>query len=479
MTNFEVIIGIENHTELKTKSKMFAPALNTYGMEPNSKVSSQDLGYPGALPNVNKQGVKLAILICNALNMKIDRTLIFDRKNYFYPDLVKGFQITQFFNPIGSEGYLEARLSNGKTKKFEIERLHIEEDTAKQNHIGDKTFIDYNRSGIGLAEIVSKPVMRSAEEAVVYVEKLREVLIFTGASDAKMNEGSLRCDVNISLRPIGFDGFGNKVEIKNLNSLNNVKKAIEFEIKRQTQVLLSGKEVIQETRRFDESIQETVSMREKSDSIDYKYIREPNIFPIKLDDEWVNGIIANAPELADQKRKKYISVFGLDEKEVNYILSNINLTNFFEETISYVPEYKKVVNYIIGDIKNFLNKDNSEINEHFLTPKKLSEIILKMNDGIISSKHAKQILEIVFNENKEVEEIIEKLDLKLISDKIEIKNYLISIIEQNKDLIINQYESRPERVEKQIMGQLMKITHGNVNPEIGMEIIKKEIKNIK
>jgi aspartyl-tRNA(Asn)/glutamyl-tRNA(Gln) amidotransferase subunit B len=283
MINFEVIIGIENHVELKTKSKMFADSPVSFGMIPNSQVNEVDLGYPGALPSVNKEGVRLAILAVNALQMNLDPLLIFDRKNYFYPDLAKGFQITQQFFPIGSNGQLTIKLDNGTEKVIEIERLHIEEDTAKQIHKDETTFIDYNRSGIGLIEIVTKPVLRSAEQAVKYVEKLRETLLFLGVSDVKMNEGSLRCDVNISLRPIGSEKFSHKVEVKNLNSLANIKKAVEFEIQRQTKILLNNEIVEQETRRFDEAKQETVSMRSKSDALDYKYFTEPNISPIQLD----------------------------------------------------------------------------------------------------------------------------------------------------------------------------------------------------
>ena len=479
MTNFEVIIGIENHIELKTKTKMFAPAPVSFGSEPNTEISSVDLGYPGALPTVNKEGVRLALLACNALNMNIDPLLRFDRKNYFYPDLAKGFQITQQFHPIGSNGKLEAIMPDGSKKTFEIERLHIEEDTAKQNHIDDTTYIDYNRSGIGLIEVVSRPVMRSADDAVAYVDKLREVVLFLGVSDAKMNEGSLRCDVNISLRPYGAPKFGNKVEIKNLNSLNNVKKSIEFEIKRQTELLLAGKTVDQETRRFDESIQETVLMRKKSNAVDYKYFRDPNIFPIKLDDAWVQDVISHSPELAEQKRDKYVNKYSLDLKETNYILSDLELTKFFEETLAYSSDAKKIANLLISDVQSLINSENIALSQSKLTPEKLGTVIKKLEEGIISSKHVKTILPIIFKENDSVEKVIEDNNLKLISNPDEIRSLLEPIIQQNISLIQEQYDQRPERVEKQIMGQLMKATGGNVNPEVGMSIAIEEIKKKK
>ncbi|AUB31176.1 Asp-tRNA(Asn)/Glu-tRNA(Gln) amidotransferase subunit GatB [Spiroplasma floricola] len=477
MNNFEVIIGIENHVELKTNSKMFGLGPVTYGEIPNSQVSEIDMGYPGTMPSVNKEGVRLALLACNALNMIIDPVLRFDRKNYFYPDLVKGFQITQQFFPIGKEGKLEITLEDGSKKVIEIERLHIEEDTAKQTHKGDLTYIDFNRSGVGLVEIVSKPFIRSANEAVEYVNKLREILLYLGVSDVKMNEGSLRCDVNISLRPYGYSKFGPKVEIKNLNSLNNVKKAIEFEINRQSKILLSGYSVQQETRRFDESTQETVLMRKKDNAIDYKYFREPNIFPIQLNEKWIKEVINSSPELASQKREKYIKKYQLSSEDTNYILSDLSLVYFFEECIELGSDAKKVANYLITDIKSLLNKDGIELSQSKLKPKDISEIIKMLEENLISSKHVKVILPIAFETEKTIKEIVEENNLKLISDVKEIEKMLSKIIEQNSSLIKEQYEQRQERVEKTLMGQLMKETGGNVNPTVATEILIKMIKD--
>lgn len=477
MTNFEVVIGIENHVELKTKSKMFASAPVTFGEQPNTQTSSVDLGYPGAIPTVNKRGVELAVLTCNALKMNIEPLLQFDRKNYFYPDLAKGFQITQQFHPIGSEGVLNVVI-DGLEKNFEIERLHIEEDTAKQNHKDLVTLIDYNRSGIGLIEIVSKPVMRSSIEAVAYIDKLREILLYLGVSDVKMNEGSLRCDINISIRPFGSNQYGNKVEIKNLNSLSNVKKAVEFEIQRQTKLVLSGEQVDQETRRFDESKQETVLMRKKSNAIDYKYFREPNIHPILLDSKWINKVIKESPELAEEKRKRYLQKYKLDIKEVDYILSDLNTNDFFENTIKLANDPKKVANYLISDIQSLLNKENKSINSSKIKPQDLADIVDFLNDGIISTKHVKTILPIVFDSDKKVANIIEEQNLKLISDPKEIFKLLETIIKNNIELIKTQFESRPERVTKTIMGQLMKETGGNVNPDIADKIILEQISKI-
>lgn len=478
MNNFELIIGIENHVELKTNTKMFSSAPVTFGKKPNTQVNEVDMAYPGSLPTVNKKGVELAILACNALNMKIDTLLKFDRKNYFYPDLTKGFQITQQFNPIGSEGKLEITLPDNSKKVIEIERLHIEEDTAKQVHKDDLTYIDYNRAGVGLIEIVTKPVMRSADEACAYVEKLREVLLFLNVSDVKMNEGSLRTDLNISIRPLGSKSFSNKVEIKNLNSISNIRKAIEFELNRQREIILSNKIVEQETRRFDDQTNSTVLMRSKSDALDYRYFREPNILPIQLDEKWIDNVIKNSPELADQKRLRYVNELGLSLEDTNIILTSLEMTEFFEKTIKLTNNYVKVSKMLISEVQSKLNLENITIDQTKLTPESLATVINMIDNGIISSKQTKVIMSIIFESNKEtVEQIIDRLGLKLISDPNQIKEMLKPIFEQNKELL-TQYDSRPERVIKTIMGQLMKISNGNVNPDLANNIIIDTIKEL-
>ncbi|WP_028126885.1 Asp-tRNA(Asn)/Glu-tRNA(Gln) amidotransferase subunit GatB [Entomoplasma lucivorax] len=476
MNNFEVIIGIENHVELKTKTKMFSSAEVGFGAIPNTMTNEVDLGYPGAMPTVNKRGIELAILAVHALKMKLNPLLKFDRKNYFYPDLVKGFQITQQYDPIGTEGSLEIEV-DGVKKNIEIERLHIEEDTAKQIHKDDLTFIDYNRSGIGLVEVVTKPVLRSADEAIAYVNNLREILLFLGVSDVKMNEGSLRCDVNISLRPYGAYAFSNKVEIKNLNSLANIKKAIEFEIERQQAILLKSETVVQETRRFDEASQQTVAMRSKVGAIDYKYFTEPNIAPIQLDQNWIDQIIANSPELPNVKRQRMVEQLGLDLHDVNIILSSLELTNFFEATLALTSDANKVIKFLIGDVFSELNKDNLTIDQIKLTPQNLADLVNHLNNGIISSKHVKTILPIIMNDDtKTVDQIIEENNLKLISDSVEIERLLKPLLESNQELL-KQFDERPERVIKTIMGLLMKETQGNVNPDIANEILLKHLGN--
>ncbi|ATZ17769.1 Asp-tRNA(Asn)/Glu-tRNA(Gln) amidotransferase subunit GatB [Mesoplasma melaleucae] len=472
MKNFEIIIGIENHVELKTKTKMFSSAPVSYGETPNTKVNEVDMAYPGSLPVINKKAIQLAIRTCHALNMEIDTLVKFDRKNYFYPDLTKGYQITQQYNPIGKNGALVINV-NGVEKTVDIERLHMEEDTAKQIHKDDLTFIDYNRAGTGLVEIVTRPVMRSADEACAYVEKLREILLFLKVSDVKMNEGSLRTDVNISIRPFGTNEFSNKVEVKNLNSISNIKRAIEFEVERQTKLMLNNEIIMQETRRFDDTTNSTVSMRSKSDALDYKYFREPNIMPIQLDKNWVNECIQNSPELADVKRNKYTNEYKLSLNDANIILTSIEMTDFFEEAIKYTNNYNKLANILISDIQAQLNTQNISIDKLALSPTHLAEIINLVDKSVISSKHTKAILPIIMKDNsKSVMHIVQELNIKMISDETEITNLVNPIIESNLELL-EQYNERPERVTKTIMGQLMKVTGGNVNPEAGMQIIIK------
>ena len=332
--NFEAIIGLEIHVEMKTKSKMFSTAPINFNDEPNTDVALLDMAFPGTMPVVNKEAVRKAIQMCNALHMEIDHELWFDRKNYFYSDLPKGYQITQQARPIGKNGYLEIEI-DGKKEKIGIERLHMEEDTCKQLHFSDYTLLDYNRAGIPLIEIVSLPVMHTGLEAKKYVEKIREFVTYSDVSDGKMEEGSLRCDVNISLRPYGTNKLGTKVEIKNLNSIANIEKAIDYEIIRQSKILLLGGDIAQETRRFDEAKKETVLMRVKTDAVDYKYFTEPNILPISISDEFINQAITDCPELYDHKLERFINDYKLDKVDAEILLNNVSFADFFEKTAGY------------------------------------------------------------------------------------------------------------------------------------------------
>lgn len=472
--NFETIVGIEIHVEMKTKSKMFSLAPIGFGLTPNSEVVAFDMAFPGTMPRVNKEAVKNAIRVSNALHMSIDQEIWFDRKNYFYSDLPKGFQITQQARPIGSEGYLIINV-NGKDKKIGIERLHMEEDTCMQHHFSDYTLLDYNRAGIPLIEIVSKPEIRSGEEARKYVEKIREIVTFSNVSDGKMEEGSLRCDVNVSIRPYGSDKFGTKVEIKNLNSIANVEKAIDFEAKRQSELLLLGKEVEQETRRYDEAKKETVLMRKKTDAADYKYFTEPNIPPIKLSDEFVKDAIDTCPELYDQKLERFLNNYGLNEVDAKIILTSVDMANYYDEAAKFTKLYQPLANFIISDVNGYLNKNAISILDFKVEPKFISELVELLQSKKINSSQGKQIFEKLVKENKSPLLIQKEVGAVLINDEDKIHELVLEVLEANPTLR-DDFKAGKTRAQGFVMGQIMKKTGGKVNPGIANKIILDELK---
>ena len=472
--NFETIVGIEIHVEMKTKSKMFSLAPISFGLKPNTEVVAFDMAFPGTMPRVNKEAVKNAIRVSNALHMSIDQEIWFDRKNYFYSDLPKGFQITQQARPIGSEGYLVINV-NGKDKKIGIERLHMEEDTCMQHHFSDYTLLDYNRAGIPLIEIVSKPEIRSGEEARKYVEKIREIVTFSNVSDGKMEEGSLRCDVNVSIRPYGSDKFGTKVEIKNLNSIANVEKAIDFEAKRQSELLLLGQEVEQETRRYDEAKKETVLMRKKTDAADYKYFTEPNIPPIKLSDEFVKEAIDTCPELYDQKLERFLNNYGLNEVDAKIILTSVDMANYYDEAAKFTKLYQPLANFMISDVNGYLNKKAISILDFKVEPKFISELVELLQSKKINSSQGKQIFEKLVKENKSPSIIQKEVGAVLINDEDEIHKLVLEVIEANPTLR-DDFKAGKTRAQGFVMGQIMKKTGGKVNPGIANKIILEELK---
>ena len=472
--NFEAINGLEIHVEMKTKSKMFSPAPINFSDDPNTDVTLLDMAFPGTMPVVNKEAVRNAIRMCNALHMHIDQELWFDRKNYFYSDLPKGYQITQQDRPIGSEGYLEIEI-DGKLRKIEIERLHMEEDTCKQLHFSNYTLLDYNRAGIPLIEIVSKPVMHSGEEARKYVDKIRELVTFSGVSDGKMEEGSLRCDVNVSIRPYGETKFGTKVEIKNLNSIANIEKAIDYEIKRQSELLLLDQDVRQETRRFDESKKETVLMRVKTDAVDYKYFTEPNIVPIKISDEFVQDAIDTCPELYDHKLNRFINDYNLDIVDAKILLNNIEIADFFEKICRFSKNYVPSSKFVITEILGYLNKNNLLIKDFKVEPKYIAEMVDLLKTGEINSSQGKEIFAKVIKENKSPIVIKKESGVSLISDEDTIRKMVVDILIANETLKAD-FKAGKDRVKGFIMGNLMKQTHGKVNPAIANKIIIEELK---
>lgn len=471
--NFEAVIGLEIHVEMKTKSKMFSSAPINFNDEPNTDVALLDMAFPGTMPIVNKEAVRNAIRICNALHMEIDHELWFDRKNYFYSDLPKGFQITQQFRPIGKEGYLEIEV-DGKKKKIEIERLHMEEDTCKQLHFSDYSLLDYNRAGIPLIEIVSKPVLRSGEEARKYVDKIRELVTFSNVSDGKMEEGSLRCDVNISLRPYGIEKFGTKVEIKNLNSIANIEKAIDYEIKRQSELILLGKDIVQETRRFDEAKKETVLMRVKTDAVDYKYFTEPNILPISISDEFIQDAIDTCPELYDAKLERFISSYALDPVDAKILINNEGFADFFEKISTFSNNYNNIAKFIISDIMGYLNKEGITLKEFNVEEKYIAEMVELLKSNEINSSQGKEIFAYLVKENKSPLEIKKELGFTIISDDTIIRDIVLNLLKENPTLI-DDFKAGKTRVQGFIMGQVMKQLKGKVNPGVANKIILEEL----
>ena len=469
---FEAIIGLEIHVEMKTKSKMFSTGPVSFGEDPNTKVNIVDMAFPGIMPTVNKQAVINAIRVSNALHMHIDDLVMFERKNYFYSDLPKGYQITQQFRPIGSDGYLTIETSNGP-KKIEIERLHMEEDTCKQLHSWDFSLLDYNRAGIPLIEIVSRPDMRNGEEAAKYVEKIRSIVTFLDVSDGKMEEGSLRCDVNISLREVGATKFGTKVEIKNLNSLNNIQKAIDFEISRQSIILEFGGQIEQETRRFDEGSKETVLMRVKTDAVDYKYYTESNIAPIKLSKEFIEDAIKTSPELAETKLERYKS-FGLNDYDSNLLIADHDVSNYYDQGIKSGCSPKLLANWVIGDVQSILNRDAISIKEFKVSPENLGKLILLVEAGKVSNKQARDIFSEMVNSNEDPESIMKKLGISQVSDEGELRKIVIETLDQNEQSIID-YKNGKDRAIGFIVGQIMKKTQGKANPALVNKLILEEI----
>ncbi|MFA5235307.1 MAG: Asp-tRNA(Asn)/Glu-tRNA(Gln) amidotransferase subunit GatB [Bacilli bacterium] len=471
--NFEAVIGLEIHVEMKTKSKMFSAAPVTYGQAPNSAVVPLDLAHPGTMPLVNKQAVINAIRVANALHMEIDRELWFDRKNYFYADLPKGFQITQNERPIGKNGHLTVMGEQG-LRRVNITRLHLEEDTAMQHHFYDCTLLDYNRAGIPLIEIVSEPEIHSGREAGDYVDKIRSIVTFTNVSNGKMEEGSLRCDVNISLRPIGSPKLGTKVEIKNINSIFNVAKAIDFEIKRQNEVLLSGQPVIQETRRYDDAAQETVSMRLKTDSVDYKYFTEPNLVPIRLSEAFVQAAIDGCPELAKDRFARYRIGLDMSEYDAALLISSPDISNYFDKLVALKAPAKMAANWLNGEISAHLNKNQIEMGAFPIEATRMAALLVLIDQGRISNKQARDLFSVMLESKENASELVKRLGLAQISDQDALLAVVTDVLNENAQSIVD-YKAGKDRAMGFLVGQVMKKTQGKANPGLASRLVKQEL----
>ncbi|WP_077702629.1 Asp-tRNA(Asn)/Glu-tRNA(Gln) amidotransferase subunit GatB [Virgibacillus dokdonensis] len=472
--NFETIIGLEVHVELKTQSKIFSPSVNAFGTAPNTNVNPIDLGYPGVLPVLNEEAVNFAMKAAMALNCDIATNTKFDRKNYFYPDNPKAYQISQFDQPIGENGWIEIEV-HGKKKRIGITRLHLEEDAGKLTHGEDGySLVDFNRQGTPLIEIVSEPDMRSPEEAYAYLEKLKNIIQYTGVSDVKMQEGSLRCDANISLRPIGQEEFGTKTELKNLNSFSFVQKGLEFEEKRQEKELLSGGEILQETRRYDEKTKETILMRVKEGSDDYRYFPEPDLVPLYIDDAWKERIRKEIPELPDARKNRYMEELDLPEYDATVMTNSKQMADFFEEAIAHGSDMKQVSNWLMGEISAYMNKHLKELDELAITPEALAKMIQLIADGTISSKIAKKVFAELVEHGGDPEKIVKEKGLVQISDEGQLKEIISKVLDENEQSIID-YKNGKNKAVGFLVGQVMKATKGQANPPMVNKILLEEI----
>jgi aspartyl-tRNA(Asn)/glutamyl-tRNA(Gln) amidotransferase subunit B len=472
--NFEPVIGLEVHVELKTDSKMFSPAPNHFGAEPNTNTNVIDLGYPGVLPVVNKRAIEFGMKAAMALNCEIAQDTKFDRKNYFYPDNPKAYQISQFDKPIGENGWIEIEV-NGEKKRIGITRLHLEEDAGKLTHSGDGySLVDYNRQGTPLIEIVSEPDIRTPEEAYAYLEKLKSIIQYTGVSDCKMEEGSLRCDANISLRPIGQEQFGTKAELKNLNSFNFVKKGLEYEIVRQEKVLLSGGLIQQETLRFDESTGKTILMRVKEGSDDYRYFPEPDLLSLHIDKEWMDRVREEIPELPDARKKRYIEELGLPAYDAMVLTLTKEMSDFFEETVREGADAKLASNWLMGEVSAYLNAQQKELHDIKLSPAGLAGMIELIEKGTISSKIAKKVFKELVENGGNPEQIVKDKGLVQISDEGALLKIVTETLDANPQSI-EDFKNGKDRAIGFLVGQIMKATKGQANPPLVNKLLQQEI----
>lgn len=472
MTNYIPTIGIEVHVELKTKTKIFSSSMNGYGKMANSLTGPIDLGYPGTLPTINKEVINLAIKAATVLNCKIRRQMHFDRKNYFYPDNPKNYQITQSRTPIGYDGYVEIDV-DGEKKKIEILEMHIEEDTCKSTHRGTKTLLDFNRAGVPLIEIVTKPCISSSKEAKLYLEKLKELLFYSDISDCKMEEGSMRADANVSIRKNESDPYGIKCEIKNIGSISNVGLSIEKEIARQTRLLENGETFKEQTRRYDDKLGDTVLMRVKETGNDYRYFPEPDIPYVYITDEMIEKARKTIPMLPDERRKTYISK-GVSEINTNKLVQNRKLSDYFNQLLTENTNFQIASNLLLGDISAYLNKNEKEITDTTLTKERFLDLIAKIEDGALTSKNLKEILEIILEKETSIPEIISLSGIQNITDTSAIREVIKKVITNNPESVID-YKNGHDRAIKFFMGQVMKETKGSANPKLAMDILTEEL----
>ena len=479
---YEAVIGLEVHTELQTTTKIFCGCKTSFGAEPNTNVCPVCLGLPGVLPVLNKRVLEFAVRAGLALNCEISRFSKFDRKNYYYPDLPKNFQTSQFDLPICERGHLDIEV-NGEKKQIRITRAHMEEDAGKLVHHGtsitdsDYSLVDYNRTGTPLLEIVTEPDMRSAKEAVAYLEKMRAILQYIGISDCRMEEGSLRCDANVSVRPVGQKELGTKTEIKNINSFKGVEKAIEYEALRQAEILEDGGKIIQETRTWDEKEGVTKSMRTKEEANDYRYFPEPYLAPFTVSEEYIEDIRKTLPELPDERRERYIANFGLSSTDAQYMTNDKDTSDYFEKVVAAGADPKASVNWIMGEFASQLSNAGIEIAKAPVTPENLAKLLALIAKGTISGKIAKKVFAEMWKDGADPEEIVKAQGLVQISDTGALKELVVKVIANNPKAV-EDFKAGKKKAVGALVGQIMKETKGKANPKVINELLNDELKKL-
>ncbi len=472
---WETVIGLEIHTQLATRSKIFSAASTTYGAEPNTQACAVDLGLPGVLPVLNAEVVRMAAKFGLATHSTVARRSVFDRKNYFYPDLPKGYQISQLALPIVHDGFLDIDLQDGGSKRIGITRAHLEEDAGKSLHesFQGMTGIDLNRAGTPLLEIVSEPELRSAKEAVAYMRKIHSLVRYLDISDGNMQEGSFRCDANVSVRPLGQQEFGTRAEIKNINSFRFVEQAINLEVERQIMLIESGGTVVQETRLFDPDKHETRPMRSKEEANDYRYFPDPDLLPVELDDEFIEAVRSTLPELPDARKGRFISEHGLSDYDAGVLTASRELADYFEAVVVASGGLGKLsANWVMGELSGALNKSDGDINASPVSAAALGVMLQRIEDGTISGKIAKQVFEAMWKGEGSADEIIEQQGLKQISDSSAIEGIIREVLDNNPKQV-GQYRGGQEKLFGFFVGQVMKATQGKANPAQVNELLKK------
>ena len=479
---YEAVIGLEVHTELQTKTKIFCSCRTSFGADPNTNVCPVCLGLPGVLPVLNKKVLEYAVRAGLALNCEISRFSKFDRKNYYYPDLPKNFQTSQFDLPICEHGYLDVEVE-GEKRRIRITRAHMEEDAGKLVHHGtsitdsDYSLVDYNRTGTPLLEIVSEPDMRSAKEAVAYMEKMRAILQYVGISDCRMEEGSLRCDANVSVRPVGQKELGTKTEIKNINSFKGVERAIEYEAMRQAELLEDGGKVVQETRTWDEKEGVTKSMRTKEEANDYRYFPEPDLVPFTVSDEYIENIRKSLPELPDARKARYMKEFGLSSEDAVFMTNDKATADYFEAAVDAGADPKACVNWLMGEFASQLSTDGIEIAKAPVSAENLAALLKLISKGTISGKIAKKVFATMWKEGGNPEEIVKAQGLVQISDTAELSKLVDEVVGKNPKAV-EDFKAGKKKAVGALVGQIMKATKGKANPRVINELLNKKLQSL-